>query len=333
MRTWLNSLVWRWRSRQFRLAPRLPAILRYHSVSHRARDPLLLGIAPERFAAHLDWLARHTQPLPLAEFVRRHEEGTLPANAVALTFDDGYADNFTIAEPLLRERGIPATVFMATDYLNSPGEGWWEELDAILLESPRLPAEFRSEDFSCRVEERPNSARAGWTLRDAPETLREKAFLAARSLARRLRRSQRHRLLTQLRDWSGHDGNARPGHGFATWAMVRAAQRRGVLSIGAHTRSHPALARLAPAEQVAEILGSCTALHNNLGAAPAGFAYPFGTHHDFSPATIDAVRECPAGFACATMPAHLDANCSRWELPRLPVRDWEVPELAARLGA
>lgn len=333
VRSWLHSVFWRWRSRRFRLHPRLPAILLYHSVTRRDRDPLLLGVSPERFATHLEWLAAHTTVLPLAEFVSRHEAGTLPANAVAITFDDGYADNFTDAEPLLARYGLPATVFVATDYINAPGEGWWDELDAILLASPRLPESFVFENFSCRVESRPNPTRASWTALQPPGCLREAAFLSASSFARGLRRSHRNRFLHRLREWSGHDPAPRAGTRFVTWAQLRQAHRRGVLAIGAHTRSHPALAALSFEEQHAEIEGSCRALRQFLGAAPAGFAYPFGTHQDFSSATIAAVQASNPGFACANMPAHVDRAHSRWQLPRVLVRDWTVAELSARLGA
>jgi len=332
MRTWFNSLFWRWRSRRYQRHPRLPAILLYHSVTRRERDPLKLGIDPARFEAHLDWLVHHTTPLPLAEFVDRHETGGLPGNAVAVTFDDGYADNFTIAAPMLERRGIPATVFVTTDYVNSPSEGWWDELEAIFLESPRLPERFAFEEFSCVVEVRANPTRCGWNVFQPPETLREQAFLHARAAARRMRRSQRDRFFHALRSWSEREEAARSGRGFPTWALIRSAARRGLVSIGAHTRSHPALSTLSFADQSAEIQGSCAALRMYLGTNPVGFAYPFGTHCDFSSQTIQAVQASSSGFACATMPAHFVRAHSRWQLPRVTVESWSVAELAAKLG-
>ena len=81
----------------------------YHRVLPEP-DPLRTG---DPDAATFRWqmglLARHFNVLPLPEAARRLQDGTLPARAACVTFDDGYADNFTIALPILREAGIPAT--------------------------------------------------------------------------------------------------------------------------------------------------------------------------------------------------------------------------------
>jgi peptidoglycan/xylan/chitin deacetylase (PgdA/CDA1 family) len=334
MRLSYHALHWRWRARRFRRAPRLPAVLVYHSVSARRRDPLHLALPPEAFAAHLTWLSRHTTALALADFAARLLDGTLPANAVALTFDDGYADNVETAEPLLRRRGIPATVFVATDYIGSDVEGWWDELDAMFLETPRLPARFQHDGFACTVEPTLDQARAGWSVLSAPGTDRERAFVAASRYARSLTRDHRGRFIASLRTWCGRAPGARPGCVFATWSALRAADRGGVLSVGAHTRSHPALATLAPDEQRDEIAGSDTVIRTEMSREPTGFAYPFGTFHDFSPLTRRLVAASGAAFACANMTAHLrPGRADRWQLPRVLIGNWTVAELAARLGA
>lgn len=329
----LHALSWRWRARRFRQAPRLPAVLLYHSVSERERDPLRLAIPPRRFAAHLEWIARHTTPLPLGQFVHRQQDDTLPADAIALTFDDGYADNLHTAEPLLQRWGIPATVFVTTDYAGSAAEGWWDELDAIFLGGSPLPTRFKFDGFACTVEPRRDSSRAPWDILAPPGSQRERAFLAASDFVRRLNREERRRFLAALRAWSGREPFARPGCGFASWADWRAALNRGVIIVGAHTRSHPALALLPLEEQREEIAGSLTEVRTQLGAEPAGLAYPFGTYHDFSSMTRRLAEESGAAFACANMTAHAARRTSRWELPRVLVWNWDVGELASRLGA
>jgi peptidoglycan/xylan/chitin deacetylase (PgdA/CDA1 family) len=330
MRCSIHALSWRWRSRRFRRAPTLPAILLYHSVSVRERDPLHLAVTPARFDAQLGWLACHATPLPLADFVQHHHTGTLPRNAVAVTFDDGYADNLDHAEPQLQRHGIPATVFAATDCIGAQNESWWEELDAILLETPRLPPSFRHDGFACEVEVAANPDRRRWTVLVPPATPRERAFLAASAHARIQSRAARLEFLDALRAWSGRAPAVRRGRAFAGWEDLRGAQRRGVMAVGAHTRSHPALGSRPAPEQASEIAESCATVARELELAAVPFAYPFGTFHDFTPMTRRLVARHGAPFACANMPARLGRD--RWQLPRLLVRNWEVAEFARRLG-
>ena len=102
------------------------SILIFHRVLSKA-DPLLPS---EPSAAQFDALLRHIKTrfavLPLSDAVRRLYDGTLPAGALAITFDDGYADNLAVAAPILQRYGIPATVFISTGYLD--GRCMWNDL-------------------------------------------------------------------------------------------------------------------------------------------------------------------------------------------------------------
>ena len=89
----------------------------------------------------LGHLKRRFSVLPLADGVERLYDGTLPASALAVTFDDGYADNLAVAAPLLRKHGVPATLFIATGYVD--GGAMWND---IVIEAFRddAPAGARS---------------------------------------------------------------------------------------------------------------------------------------------------------------------------------------------
>ena len=111
-------------------------ILIYHRV-HATQDPLF---PRDVTAAVFDWqmelISRHLMPLPLDEAVERCMRNELPPLAVAVTFDDGYADNCTVALPILKKHGVPATFFITTGYLN--GGRMWN--DTIIETVRRLPA-------------------------------------------------------------------------------------------------------------------------------------------------------------------------------------------------
>lgn len=94
------------------------SVLVYHTISSPP-EPLEgeIDISPENFARQLEWLARRRAVVPLQETLN----GNRRRNAVALTFDDGFRDNFTVALPLLEKYSMPATVFVAAGFINQHG--------------------------------------------------------------------------------------------------------------------------------------------------------------------------------------------------------------------
>lgn len=111
-----------------------PAILMYHRVG-QPEDPAARGlfVSPEVFERQMEFLKSHNyRVLPLSEIVERTKRGErLPTNTVAITFDDGYLDNFTYAFPVLKKMEFPATIFMITD--NIGRENWLSEEDLRIL--------------------------------------------------------------------------------------------------------------------------------------------------------------------------------------------------------
>src|SRR5207244_7255859 len=94
------------------VAPRTrPAILMYHRIGSETFDPWGLAVQRDRFSEQVEWLAGNRTVLPLSEFARRQRERELPADAIALTFDDGYASVLP-AVPLLERHKLHATVFL-----------------------------------------------------------------------------------------------------------------------------------------------------------------------------------------------------------------------------
>jgi peptidoglycan/xylan/chitin deacetylase (PgdA/CDA1 family) len=102
-----------------------------------------LGVTPDHFAEQLDVLQRTCRPIPLQQLVRQLRERNLPPRAVALTLDNGYADNLLNAKPLLEQHDVPATGFVTTGYLSKHREFWWDELERLLLQAGTLPSELR----------------------------------------------------------------------------------------------------------------------------------------------------------------------------------------------
>jgi peptidoglycan/xylan/chitin deacetylase (PgdA/CDA1 family) len=278
-------------------------VLLYHRIAGPRRDPQMLDVAARNFADQLAVLARTTTPLPLDDFESLRRAGGLPERAVAVTFDDGYADNLLAAAPGLVRHGIPATVFITTGMIGSEREFWWDDVERIAFDVP-----LAGDDPASRQREYASLVSALHPLPTAVREQRLAALRASASVPETGRQSHRALSLDELRALA-----AQPG-----------------ISIGAHTITHPSLARLAVGEQSREMAGSARWLEQAIGAPVRSLAYPFGTPNDVS---ADTVRAASAVFAYAMA---TDAGAAwrwspRWRLPRVTVRDWDAALFSRRL--
>ena len=319
---------------RYRLRCRLgsPAlILMYHRVTVLPNDPHLLAVTPEHFGGHLHAIRTHAVPMPLAELVRALRQGTMPSRAVAVTFDDGYADNLEYAKPLLTQYGVPATVFVTAGQVGSGREFWWDELDRLLLQPGTLPGTLRLQlngtahewslgKGSTYTEEEFRRDRH-WHVecREDPGP-RQRVFRAVFDCLYGVPSTKRTIVLDQLKAWAGGRSTARPTHQALTSEQAVRLAEGDLIEIGAHTMTHPVLAALSIAEQRQEIQQSKVQLEAMLGREVVSFAYPHGSSPRTTIATVGQ-----AGFACACS-SHPDAvfrGADLLRLPRLVVRNWD----------
>lgn len=117
-------------------------ILMYHRVTDEVRSPL--AVSPERFKRQLAYLCDHYQVVPLRDLVARlRVETPLTAPLAAITFDDGYRDNLTIAAPILRQFGASATLFFAPGPQELGRPFWWDLMDAIGMTDEKVLAKLK----------------------------------------------------------------------------------------------------------------------------------------------------------------------------------------------
>jgi len=111
------------------------SILIFHRVLPQP-DPLFPGeITAPGFEQICQWLAGWFRVLPLDEAARLLRQGRLPSRALAITFDDGYADNCTVAAPLLQRHSLPCSFFVATGFLDG-GRMWNDTLIETVRRAP-----------------------------------------------------------------------------------------------------------------------------------------------------------------------------------------------------
>lgn len=247
-------------------------------------DPLFPG-EPDAvwFETQMRWIKTWFNVLPLAEAIERLRSDSLPARAAAITFDDGYADNCTVALPILRRAGLSATFFIATGYLDG-GQMWNDTVIDVVrsAEGPEI-------DLSPQKLGHYSVA----TLKDRQQSLGQ--LLNA---LKYMEPAQRGKLAGDL----AAAAKIRPSHDLMlTSDQVRTLAESG-MTIGAHTVSHPILARVAEQEARTEMILSKQTLEAITGSEVTLFAYPNGKPEtDYTAKHVQLARE--AGFSAAVSTA------------------------------
>ena len=251
-----------------------------------------------RFERIVEFIARNFQVLALPDAVDALAHGRLPAAAACITFDDGYADNLTVAAPILRRHGASATVFVATAYID--GGRMWND---SIIEAVRVarPGEIDWRDFGLGFAAITDAASR---LALIPKALAQLKYLPiaeraemASEIARRAGLGPSPDLMLsrrQLLDW-----------------------RALGFDVGGHTVNHPILARLNDGEAFAEIGDGRAQLAEWLGEAPQVFAYPNGVPgRDYGERDIALVTRAGYGSAVSTERGASSRHCDRYQLPR-----------------
>ena len=228
-------------------------ILLYHRVSDLDSDPQLLSVSSRRFAAQLEHISRSYRVVALQRLTElmQHEPDSLD-RCVVVTFDDGYADNLLKAKPLLESYSVPATVFVASGYLGTSEEFWWDELDRLLLQPSTLPPQLhlRINGVEHKYELGPHSSytrndgvrhRAWNVLQRETPTVRHRIYRELCTALKPLSQGERSTALDELRTWAGKDCHGRHSHRCLSPMEVTQLGSSELIEVGAHSVSHPVL--------------------------------------------------------------------------------------------
>lgn len=296
------------------LPPRL-SILIYHRVL-RDPDPLFPDEADaQRFDAQMRLLRRHFRVLTLGQALRMRDAGTLPARALAITFDDGYADNAEVALPILQRHGLTATFFVATGFL----DGGRMFNDSVIECLRRTPLQ-RIDLHDLGLQDMPLSTPAD----------RRAAIDALLPRVKYLGLAEREDFLARLQQLAGRP--TLPGDLMMRSDQVLALHRAG-MEIGGHTVHHPILRLLPDADAAAEIRGGRERLQTLTGAPVQVFAYPNGQPgQDYGEREVGIVRSLGFLGAVSTRRGTATAASDRFQLPRFTPWDRAPERWLARLA-
>ena len=258
------------------------SILLFHRVLARP-DPLFPDeIDANRFDDICSWLSAWFNVLPLDVAARGLRDGALPRRAAAITFDDGYADNHDIALPILRRHRLPATFFVATGFLGG-GRMFNDSVIESIRRSTLSALDLRDTEL----------ATLGPLSLDGLADRRHAIKLLLRSI-KYLPNNERDAATGMI---AKRAGVSLPSDLMMTRQKVCALRDAG-MQIGAHTVTHPILARMDAAAARHEIVQSKRDLESMLGERVSLFAYPNGKPaEDYNSESVALARE--AGFEAA----------------------------------
>lgn len=285
------------------------SILIFHRVLPQP-DPMLPD-EPDaaRFDAVCRWLKAGFNVLPLDVAMALRDRGVLPPRALCITFDDGYADNHDVAMPVLLRHGLPATFFIATGFLDG-GRMWNDTLIESARGSPHVQLDLRALELPGLT-----------TLPLSTPTERLAASLRLIAACKYLEPAPRLRVVGSIAALSAAP---LPDDLMMTSRQVRAMADAG-MTIGAHTVSHPILARVTDDEAARQMAESRTRLEAIVGRSVDLFAYPNGRPgQDYGARDVRLARA--AGFRCAvsTAPGAADRATDAFQLPRFT--PWDLSE-------
>ena len=245
----------------------------------------LVSASAEQFREQMSIVRRRYSPLTFRELQHYVDAGrTPPRNAIVVTFDDGYDDNYRVAFPILKELDVPAVFFVSTGYIESglPYAYDWLVHMICATREPRVTIDALGIDAAI------------------PDTVAERRALAAGILDRMKTLSALDQSET-IRALSGRFNMPRMPHADCrpmTWSELRE-MHAGGMEIGSHGVSHHMLSKLPRDEMAREIEESQAALTRELGVPAVSLSYPVGGPDAFDRNVIDAARAASFRFGCS----------------------------------
>jgi len=285
-------------------ACRFPQCLMFHSVGEsgelapvRPQD----AVSESAFRTIIGEIATLCRPTSVPELVERLQRGSVPERTVTVTFDDGFADNLTTVLPILEEFNVPATVYVATGFVDRTVRPFQYDLASLICQCATVRFQrngveqiWHLDDASGRVDCYSSIYRE---LKPESAERRSAAMLELNSQCKRL-----------------------PNHAerYLCWERLRELAASPLITIGGHTHHHLVLDAVDRKEMRADIAKGKQLLEEHLGEPITHFSFPYGHHDRF---VRNTVREL--GFNSA-MSIGTQYPWQRWDpfnIKRMPVSD------------
>jgi peptidoglycan/xylan/chitin deacetylase (PgdA/CDA1 family) len=274
-------------------------VLGWHNVCGTFCFPSRPGWGRRGLRQQLEVLRTVGNVVPLEPALRRLAEGgRLPPRAVALTFDDGYADNLTVAAGLLRRLRLPATFFLVPDLLAGATQAWWEVVSWAITTGGATELRWSGERHELL----------------GPRDRRRVVDTVSASL-KRLDHGARAAAVEEIVDRTAPAGPWPGRELFLDWAGARSLVQQG-FAIGSHTCRHDILSREGGRRQEDDLRESRTRLERELEVPVRVLAYPNGRREDYDERTVAAAAAAGYSHALTTVDGFATTASRPFEVPR-----------------
>jgi peptidoglycan/xylan/chitin deacetylase (PgdA/CDA1 family) len=275
------------------------------------------AISPQLFERQIASLTRHFTLLSVEQIGEiLASGGELPWNVVAITFDDGYEDNYEHAFPILKKHGVSATFFLATGYIGTVQMLWFDKVLTAFRQTSATELQWEVLAVPLPLE---------------TDVQRVDAALAALTYLRGLGVAARNRAIADLFRVLSVESVEADMSKMLSWDQVREMAAAGH-SFGSHTVTHPILSRLSAEEVFTEVRDSKERIERETGKEVTAFAYPSGRRADFTDEVESILQR--VGYRMALTNSSFGSNSSRtpvycWNR----IRPWEahVPTFLLKL--
>ncbi len=275
------------------------AILMYHRIDDNVDDFWKLNVSKGVFEKHISYISRNYEVLRLDDDWSK--EVNSEKKYVVITFDDGYANNYTDALPILEEYHVPATFFVSTDLIDTNDMFWWDELEELLVTSGYVGSLlFEGEEHF--VKDNDGRKRLCWEIRNhlkemAPHAIKEE--------------------MDSIRAQIGNGRNAAGRLRCLSIEELRLMSESEYVTIGGHTKSHLSMGEGMLHELTEEeVRDSLVVLRSITGRDITTFAYPFGGDDDRCQLAEEVLKENGIKKAVIVKPGNIGSCCNMYELPR-----------------
>jgi peptidoglycan/xylan/chitin deacetylase (PgdA/CDA1 family) len=263
-------------------------VLLYHRVNDE-KDPILGAVPVKVFRKQMEVLSKYFQVLPLEDLVERALRRQIPPKAVAITFDDGYRDNYEYAFPILRELSLPATIFLTTGCIDSDDMLWYDRMRIALLKTKLKSLRWEGHYYS--LDSIDNRRAAFYNLREV--------FLLMAEF-------QKREKLEDLLGILGVNNSGSEKQLMLEWHQIREMASYKI-DFGAHTVTHPLITKLPISYAQEEVYQSKAKIEDMVGCPVRLWAYPNARLDDLNSPIQQVLQK--AGFIGA-FPGIWGTNCA-----------------------
>lgn len=311
----------------------------YHRIAELRADPWELTVSLENFESQIKALKNNFSVLPISSLLAQVASKKINKNSVYITFDDGYADNYELAKPILEKYACPATFFIPTHFISKQQSFWWDELENLTLHAPFLPSKLSidfgdsSGSFDVSGDEvltyEMQQAHRNWKWNQVPPNKRCMLYLTLSEKLKSLSYNEACQYLEEIKKWANNPYFPTHENTLMSKVQLKALSEHPLFSLGLHTHTHPALVGLSKEDQFNEVVANQQYFEQNKLQTINAIAYPHGSCNE---ETIEVMQEhqLSAGFTTQEEPVSRDS--SPYHLGRYQVKNISGKELNAKLN-